>query len=751
MADLGQWDTKLLAMTDAQMAERLLARLDRRNPELRRLLMLAAIPRVVDPQLLAATAGVPCDEDFMETYRAVASLPFVEVGDGDTLTVHDDIRGPCLALWREHGLDGESVEHVRALVLDIWQQRYHDACREEAALDLVGPIVRDANQDRFLSAIRAVKRNVEHALLEGVNAAVAVGPATGKQCLEAWLNDRDERHEYASSDLLARAFADAVSVLADSGERETYSAWAAYYRALTLANLEDWEEAYGALEIAGRVAPEDPVLSLWVEGARETILYRQGRFAEAQEAVESLIAMNQAQHVDSWNEHVAHGQRAQVLLMRWRVDEAVAGYLEAIESATAAGNVEGAIEARLALSGCTEEEDLAAAHVLRALVHARLRCASRVVNARCTRRALIVFGADSPRLAALLAQEVRQLRRGEGPHGEVDVFSDLAETWSRAGLPRRAAAALDEAIDFASALVPERIPELSANRAALGDDLGQARDAAEANLAVVRDPIAGEDPWQRARCLMNAATSLLQLTEAEQALDLAGQAEPLFAWMGNDRAATFTWVVRAEAHRLLGRLGDAEACLRHSTGTPLPGNYQAFGHLVAGRLRAGRGDLAGAADEMRRACIVTRRFHDPSSILAVGGEAMRHLAKSSNFVDCAELSQELLDAARKLRARDAWEPTDATAGADGHAAEAVRIWKAGLGDDRARLLAAREHCSEALRHDPNEGWIHLEAALVSLALDDKSAAQRSLDAAISRASSDLVGSALKEALEEVLG
>lgn len=738
--------TDLVDLRDVELAQMLLDSIARRDEALRRLLMLAAVPPRVDAGLLARVAETMLDpSDFERGYDRLRALSYVKESLDGSFTLHDDLRLPLLELWESHGLDGATLADVRDVVLTVWDERYDEARRAEGALDVVAGVVRSAEPSRYAAAYRGIKRLTDHALVHGTVAAVAADAEAARSSVQRRLREHSARREYAQCDLIARAFAGAVTAVPNPEQRSRLLAWAAYYRSETAADLEDWEAADRWLDEAEPEAASDPVFALWIATQRLRVLTNQNRLVEAQRAAEALVELNDETHADRWNEHVAHRHLAGIHTKRWRPEETAASLRRAIDSALGVDNVEAALDARLAFAAEVEDQGAAAAELLHAVVSARLEDFDVTVNATCARISLMVLGWRSPRLASLLSQQVRQMTRGEGPHAVIDLYAAQASVYDQAGLAVRASQAIDEAISYATDLAPERLPQLSATRAALASEVGHAEAAAEQNLAVLANPVAHEDRWLRAQCLTNAALNLLEVSEAKRALELAEEARPLFEEMGNEGAAAYTWMVQAKAHRIQGRVDDAASALAR-VDEKLPVSYAAALEVDRMRLAAARGDRTGAAEAGARAFAVSRMSTDRRSTLTYGAEAVQALGRANRFEEAARIAREVAALADEITAYADWRPTDATIAADAHAAEAVRIWKAGIGHPLLRLRSAREHCGQALQLDPDVWWIHLEAALIEFAAGDRSTGQRELNLASSLVSDDVI---LRDALERV--
>jgi len=720
---------RLADLHEVDLTRRLVASIARRDEPLRRLLMLAAVPYRVDRDLLEQlSTGIIEAGEFERAYDALGELPYLKEAPDLTFTLHDDLRLPLLELWDAGGVEDTSLAAVRAQVRDVWEERYRAIGRAEEALDTVSGIIRSTAPRRFVSAYRSINRSMEHALAHGMVAAVAADPEEARQTLGRRLGERGARREYAQCDLMSRAFADAVATLPDDGQQTRLRAWAAYYRARTSADLHDWASADRWLDEAVPYTEQDPVFALWVAGQRESMLTSQDRYDEARLAAEELVRLNDESHADPWNEHVAHSELAHIHHMCWRPDEATASRRRAIDAAIDAENNQAVIGARLTFATLATDDEAAFTEVLRAVVDARLQDFDAATNGACARTALEVLGWRSARLTAVLTQELRQLTRGQGPHALVDLHESRSSVFSKAALPFEAWDAIQEAIREASEVAPDRLPDLQATRAALGDEVGHARESAAENLAVLADPIADQDTWLRVRCLTNAALSLLEVNEAEQAWDLAEQARPLFVEMGNERAAVYTWVIQAESHRIRGDLEQARAALDRVV-VPLPWSYDLMRGKVAIRVRRSGGERLAAAESAADvwACYLERR--DPNGLSVIGADVLDALQGAARHDRAAQVAHEIAHAAETASAFAAWAPTEQTSAADAHLAEGLRIWKAGIGHERVRLRSAREHCAEALLLDPQLWWIHLEAGLMERAAQDADNSQRELDQA----------------------
>lgn len=721
---------RLADLQDVDLARRLIASIARRDESLRRLLMLAAVPHRNDRDLLEQlSSGLIEPDRFDQAYDALRALPLVKEAADDTFTLHDDVRLPLLELW-EAGDEDVSLADLRARARAVWDERYVALCQAEEALDTVAGIIRTTSPQRFTSASRSIKRRMDRVLANGMTAAVAADPDDAKLVLGRRIEERTSRHALSQCDLLSRAFADAVTALPDAEQRTRLGAWAAYYRARTTADLRDWEGAERWLDQAMPYTEHDPVVAIWVASQRQAMLVDQYRFAEAGAAAEGLVQLNESTHADVWNEHVAHAQLAEIHHMCWRPDEAMASMRRAIDSATDADNYAAAIGHRLSFARVANDDDAVVVEVLRAVVDARLQDFGAAMNSSCARTALEVLGWRSPRLAAVLTQELRQITRGHGPHALVNLHESRSAVFSQAALPFEAWDAIEEAIREASELAPERLPDLRASRAALGDEVGRARESAADNLAVLADPIASQDAWLRARCLTNAALSLLEITEAEQAWELAEQARPLFLEMGNERAASYMRVIQAESHRLRGDLAQARATIDR-VDAPLPWGFELMRGKVDLRIRSSGGERSAAGESAARLWAHFQLKPNPTGVIMVGGEVLEALQGATRYDEAAEVARTIARASETASAFAAWAPTPQTTAADAHVSEGLRIWKAGIGHERVRLRSAREHCAEALLLDPDLWWLHLEAGLIDHAAQNRKSSERELDTAAS--------------------
>lgn len=738
------------AMSDIDLASRTIERLARQDPELYKIFVLAAVPRSVDAELLQRLAGFSSRDEFVKSLDRLAALPYIKVLRTGLYSMHDDIRDPLLALWERDGFVGQSLVQVRAVILSCWEERYESACVDEDALDQVHGIMQSVNPKRLQQVTRAIRARMDHVLVEMVYALVAADLTDARQRFDVWFCERDDRGDYVRCELLARAFTDAVRVTTQSNSSDALNAWCKYYRFQSALSMEDFDSAASWLDSLESDSACDDKLTRWVLLGKSNLRIGQFRLVDAQHVIEHVIALNKVNHVDESNEYLAHEYRAAILERRWHVDEAVECHLSAIESASAAGNVDGAILARLALAQGTSDLGQETLQVVRAIAGARLKSPSDRVNRDCSTSGLIVLGSRSARLGALFTQQVSLLARGGGVPAEIQLLSARAEAMEKAGLARRSIVLWDEAIERANVSMPGQVPRLRANRAALLDEVGKAREAAAANLHAMNDPLTRHDVWHRARCLANAATSLLEVGDAEEAITLAEEANAEFSKIGNERAVAYTWLIRARANICLARLVEAGADLERVR-EPLPALQEVERRTAASRFAAASGDRERSVEHALQAYQLGRSCCNTAEVLVCGAELLVRLSQTGRLAKFKDIAEELAQLSAELHKFESWAPSGSVDAADAHAGEALRIWKAGIGDEAARATATGEHYAEALNHDDADGWIQFEAGLFALTRPSgRKAARRHFKSASDESSVGLIRDAIVLISREVL-
>jgi cob(I)alamin adenosyltransferase len=121
------------------------------------------------------------------------------------------------------------------------------------------------------------------------------------------------------------------------------------------------------------------------------------------------------------------------------------------------------------------------------------------------------------------------------------------------------------------------------------------------------------------------------------------------------------------------------------------------------------------------------------------------LAATARYDDVERLTRTCGRLAAEVSAFADWRPSGAETTAAAHAAEAVRIWTAGIGPARLRLRSAREHFSEANRLDPTQGWYSVETGLVEAAAGEPAEADRHFGLALALLDEEPIREALERA------
>lgn len=714
------------------LAQRLLGALERDDPPVHSLLMFAAIPRSFDTELLAELAGhVPDDVDFGETFARLLQLPLVKSRAAGWV-MDSELRRSCLLHWRSSSTSSDDLDSLRDRVVATWTSRYESARAASEALARVEPVMRTTNVDRLRDARRDLENLILTPMLEALHAAVERDPEDGFGSFQIWFQDCESGGEERLGEVLVRSFAEDVLTIDDPAMRARMARWTRYYRARLAESRRDYELATTLLDEAVTADGVDPMLETWTETLRSRLLMSVDNLPEALATIERAIALHDGRHVDDWNESVPWAMKAALHAQLWDTESEIAAVEQALALARREQNQGATISGLLSLAAAeaaTGSLPRAAEHLLSALRDARSAATTdRFIAANVAHACVVQFGGHSTRLVELLSKQIQMLTARDGEAAQLRLHLTRSEALADGGAVRRAVDELESARQIAIEKLPDRLYDVEADRAGIADQFGDPSDGAERNLRLLADPIARNDRWTHARCLANAATSLLEVNGMRKAQQLAEEARSLFQLMQHDRAVAYTWAIEAEALRQLGELSEAEQAIARAGVAPARG-YEAYRLEVLCRIAIGNGDLATAARFAAEAYEVTRCRALNGPLARIGCLFVERLLAINQFEDAARIANEVAICGKAMHTNATWQPSEASSEADEHCARAVRVLVIGVGDLEARVHSAREHLDAAIALDSGEAWFHLEYGLLEIVASRSDQARRRLDTA----------------------
>ncbi|MGD9703411.1 MAG: hypothetical protein AB7Q42_13935 [Acidimicrobiia bacterium] len=713
-------------------------------------LALSALPRSFDRRVLAVLVERAVDDpSFEDAFAFLVSLPFVHERRDGALSLHDTVREPLLRQWERGAVTGldraDSLERLCGYYVD----EYEAGRRAADALARAGPVIRAASLERFRAAAARVEDCIVRPAIEAQHVAMQISPTRGRQRFESTVFELEGDNALNLVELVVRGFAEDAAGVADDEERELLQAWASYYEARLANSRSEWRLGEERLDAFGDVEELDPKLATWIESERARTFRGQSRFGEQLAALDREIALHETLGVDTWNHFWPWRSKAEVHSLMWDSESEIAAYETALARAESAGNDAAAVSVLLGLSSALTavgDPDGAARHIVSALRRARIE-GDRGSNRQVASHILTLLGGRSARLLNMAAAQYRHLVRAEGPAGLLDVMLERAQVLAGSGAIADAVQAFDEARRLASDQVPDRVAEVDVDRAGASPALGEHALAAQRNLDLLLDPRVASNPWTNARCLTNAALSLLATGELDEAIRLAREARPVWGSMPHERAVAITFVIEADALRKRGDLAGAAAALAQAVELPARG-YDAAAKECAARLALDRGDPAAAAriaiEAVERTSATDERDGALRAVLAV-----ECLTTAGDFAAAAQMIDDLRDRVAHLAAFASWRPTEKLAGADEHGGRAVRTLVAGTGSLPDRIRSAREHLNAAIDLDPDLGWFHLELALLDVKHGRARQAAKRLGEAIERIEDEPLRKAVSDLRDRV--
>lgn len=720
---------------DLALGQRLLGALQRDDPPVHALLMFAAIPRSFDSELLAELAGHQRDDvDFGETFARLLQLPLVRSRAAGWV-IDSELRRSCLLHWRSSSPGNDDLGPLRDRVVSTWTLRYESARAASEALARVEPVMRTANPDRLRDARRDLENLIVTPMLEALHAALERDPEDGFGSFQNWFQECESAGEVRLGEVLVRSFVEDVLTIDDPAVRARLARWTLYYHARLAESRHDYALATTLLDEAVTADGVDPKLETWIESLRSRLLMSVDNLPEALATIERTIALHDERHVDDWNESVPWAMKAALHAQLWDTESEIGAIEQALALARREQNEGATISGLLGLAAAESGSGSlprAAEHLLSALRSARSEATTdRFIAANVAHACVGQFGGHSARLVDLLSKQIQMLTARDGEAAQLRLHLTRSEALADGGDVRRAVEELESARQIAIEKLPDRLYDVEADRAGIADQFGEPSDGAERNLRLLADPVARNDRWTHARCLANAATSLLEVNGMRRAQELAGEARALFQMMQHDRAVAYTWAIEAEALRQLGELAEAERAIARAGAAPARG-YEAYRLEVLCRIAIGNGDLATAARFAAEAYEVTRCRALNGPLARIGCLLVERLLAINQFEEAARIANEVAICGTALHANATWQPTKASSEADAHCARAVRVLVLGVGDLEARVHSAREHLDAAIALDPVEAWFHLEYGLLEIVASRSDQARRRLDQARQR-------------------
>lgn len=706
------------------LVDRLLA--DTGDHVLRELLLTAALPRAFDANMLATlTDHNPTDDDFSHAFAQLLSNSFVYERSDGLFALHDSIRPALLSRCRA---DVDSMTERLNRLLDYHNTQYQLARETASALARAGSLIRGVNVHRWSAAADRVEDMLIRPAIEALHVALMMGPDAGWKQLEETFSQFEDESRYRLCGMLASAFAeetDAVPAEAQASHR----GWSAYFAARLANDQGLWKEAEQQLASVAASEEIDLKLASWLYTEKSTCLVGQDRYDEALAALDREIVIHDKHNIDPWNAHVPWSGKAEIYRLLWDQDHEVEAWRESIRRAGESGNTAALICGQLQLARTLQvlgDLDSAFDAILAAVRRARLEqeldswLYPEVVS--CV---LACLGPRSARLLDSFAVQHRQLAQARWPHSQFELLRVQATALLDGGNAAAAAECLTQARQLAVRHLPDQVWKVDADRAASSVALGEARDGAQLNLALVNDPRAAADRWTRGRCLTNAALNLMSVGEFREALTHTREGRQVWASMHHDHAVSLTWAIEAELLRRTGDLDAAGDALSRAVNEPARG-YESTRSDSAARVALDRGQVAQAAAEAERAMaasIHTGTRPEAAKAMLFAAECLLAAQRHAEAAQVAAKAQQLLN---EIDAFCRWTPTADTRLADEHAAKAIRIVTSGYGTKDTRLRAACEHLESAANLNPRFGWFKLELAFIDLRQGNNRAAARRL-------------------------
>lgn len=721
------------------LAELEVERLSAEEPDTARMLMLAAIPRILSIGILKVLEP---GQDTAALERALARLQELgHVGPSiDGLRLHDAVRRALLSAWRDSANVEEYDGHATRLVTHFEkefglarQQRYH--------LRRAAPVLSAANPDRHVLIATRVEARLVGSIREAMYHAARLSARDLHELLvrQSAAVEEDGRvldvaaHELDKliiegdfrTDRLDRPAVDLVPA--------KMQLWLEYWLARLQRQLGQ-EYLKGAEEVLVRISSEsdDAELKQWSTADLGAVYESQYRLAEALQAYISECDLTEQSGVDTWNLATSY---LRVGYLQQRLELLPAAEISLSRATRAAykqDNPSRVIEATILSSqvltdlGRWEEAAAIALDGLdasRRLPSARLADGLSLIDDLTTHDLIttgfmyLFRGADAE-LFYVVTHSCPVPRTFDS---ETTALLDRAQQLIEGGMFRQAKTILEK---FPNEIQrPELQLEHGFRKAFLHESVGEWEEAIavwdrmiEAALAIEREP------WDDTAARSNRVQDLFELGRFEEVIEVTTSLAEGWSNFGFEAAAAEERALAAKAHVRLGHLDEARRILQGDTALAGEVPDLAMRHddvrvdlaETTGALDEALGLLSKLAQsaEARLDHVAAAQLHARSAAQRVMRGAWSEAAMSA---DC---SAEL---ARRVQARDAWVTTKAQSDAANHGRRGIELLLEGTGDRRDDLDLARSELTQAIT-EHESSWYLLHRYYVSSELADWSMA-----------------------------
>ena len=738
----------------ALLVELTLERLTEEDVALAEIARLAAIPRRLDREIVAALrGGVPDPERDAAILARLVELDVVDPGRAGRPAYHDSVRSLLLARLREDPEWREWFEKGSARLIQHFLARIDDTYESFLDVQRVAPLLRRANADRLRQISEAAERALIEPAVEASYHAILLDPERG--C--AQFEQLYEWHERRGFLLTCRALRAAVEVnLRDLAPEafERRGAWLTYWDGRLHARLGEATEAETAYRAALDGMGDDVRLRMMTLDSLAILLQETNRLGEALEhAHERLSIARSAGRLEEERQGLFGIADLETQLGRFR---AAARSLDALTSAALLDEDAATFALAQGLRGRLDVDlELNIYEVIGRLIGTLDIARTSAITAPMA--AYVVTDAlarglrrDHPRLAiTALAESAALLEALSMSPNRAEAAVIHVQFLIDAGLLRQAEETLASAAQERDAQPRADILSVTALLQSATGDLDGAIETYTAVLGL--DGPGAPTPEQEVLALVNRADVEARLGRPEPARKDCETAARAAARLGHIPLQGVIGVVRGRLAIDAGRINEARSFLNdaESAVQDVPRYFTDY-VFAAARLAHREGRHAEALQRYRQAGTLAHGLGMLDRVALFGGEEVVAAADAGDWRGAAEAAERTTFTARLLAER-------AAAGTDSAVRARDRLYASGmvafhtlaaqpgaddeqLGDRALRLLA------ECARQEPGNALYRLSLAYTHVLRNAWEQAAAEFDAALKCAPELLGGTVVADRL-----
>lgn len=707
------------------LLEHMLKALEAKRPAVAEAVRLCAVPRRFDADVVGVLTGKP--EDCEELLDRLRRLTFVTRRANGDHVYQDSVRQLLLDRWRSQ--EPDRLDALHASLTRYYAEQHDRAVELERDLLYARPVLQAADPARSATVTSVVERRLIAPMTEGLYHAASRSATSGYAQFAAWF----ERYEHEGRFSICQALLEAERQflgersLHPGGEDEV-ERWMSYWLGRLMRRQGRRATAEQQLRAVLADSEADLRLRIWTLSELGAVLEERYDIHGALAAYTEEVELSERSSEDRFNLAVPYCRLARLKWLLGDLDAARDHYGKAIGIADEVGNVRLAILARLDHSGVElDAGDFPAGRdaALEALRRARLeRTTDRPTALRVAERFLTVFARRSAALLEAVAHEGCALAGGsENPDQLRDFRALHAEMQLAAGDAHRARESLEDLCENADSTADAAsMADLALQAAAVAEDLGELDDALRRYSELIATH--GDDPasaWRTASALSRRGALQMMRGEFAAAEEDLNAAVRAWAGLGHERYAGLASLDIAAVRLRQGRFDDVQAIIDEARRFDDP-ETSAKRLEVLGDLHRAGGRWAQADDAYADAAAVNAalcRHRSQARLLGRGAEVAGAL---SQWQTAADRLADATDALQLLgRLTEGVSPDSAQPNLDGARGILCLVG----GEDRRRLMRARDHFTAAGRHAHGTAWHLLNAAYAHALLEewDDAAAQ----------------------------